>query len=494
MPNNKKLAGLEARALPSGIHEYSSTSIYLTHELNNQLHYGMARFRQVDRNNNALSIEAVNVDRLLVKMYSLGILVEPLKGQFWAPLQYLSFGWEHTKALDNALVSYLGNEDISVIEKLKSDLIPESLILPVPGSDHLSFGNHPLSKFPAVLSLVGPLIFPLYKAAILRKRVLIITSSSHGHSQLLSEQCSSRDPGTAGALAYLISLLSVVPKNVHLDLPCDDSLKVSRPIYSVGLSDLDSKFYERYPGYIATTGDEIMKSQTNVYDVALKFPAGNGICCDMTTSEEPDFPFKSTYNDYSKFLKLYLKLPQANLVETSTDDLASIKTSSSLLSILGMGYLGETKDLKFLWEPRWWLAEATSPMSWREYIWLAFSWFASAGATNREAETIDLESELRDEDLRNQMARLTTMVAQFHRLTQKWFDIIDNIVSEMVEYVLSDAQGLFVLELTVQDLVDLELDPYSLQDVEFVREFVLMYWGSVISDVDISFGFNGMCC
>lgn len=50
------------------------------------------------------------------------------------------------------------------------------------------------------------------------------------------------------------------------------------------------------------------------------------------------------------------------------------------------------------------------------------------------------------------------------------------------------------IELTYQDLVDMELDPYSYQDLDFVRDFVLLYWGSVVDNVEIGIGFNGVCC
>lgn len=490
-PDKEALAGIEARALPSGIHEFSSTTVYLTHELNGLLHYGFARFRQVDQNPR----DTTTVDRLLVKMYALGILVEPLRGDFWQPLQYLSIGWEHTKAVDSALVEYLRTEEVSVLNELNTSLTHENLS--VPSSSPSSFESHPLSKLPAVMSLVGPLIFPLYKAAILRKRILIFTSSSQGHSDLLSEHNSVRDPGTAGALSYLISLLSIIPKDVNLELPADTSLKTSRPIYSVGLSDLSSNFFVKYPGYIATTGDAIMKDQRNIYDIALSISTKDCESCQLTSSADPPVALKSTYNDYTKFLKLYQRLPQGALAANSatTDDASSIKTSSSILSALGLGYFVDSKDSKLLWEPKWWLSDATFPMSWREYVWLAFAWFASAGATNREAETIDLDDGdgPTEEDVRNLLVRLTSIVGQFHRLTKKWFYVIDEIVSEMVEYVQSEGQELFVLELTLQDLVDMELDPYSLQDLAFIREFVLTYWGSIISEVEIGMGFTGIC-
>lgn len=489
LPHDADLEGIESRALPSGIHEYSSTSIYLTHELKGELHYGLARFRQVDLNPEGASAAAN--DRLLVKMYSLGVLVEPLKASFWPPLQYLSIGWEYSRTIDKTLLEFLNKEDFSLLRKLTNSLagnFDASSLLP-------SYEYHPLSKLPAVLSLVGPLIFPLYKAAILRKRILIFASSSQANGRLLTELTSNRDPGTADALAYIISLLALFPREVNLDIPNDTSLKTSKPLYSLGLPDLSSKFYEKYPGYVATTGDEIIKIQNNVYDIGLQFPPNDSVPCDLFSSNNTNTMIKCTYNDYTKFLKLYQKLPHIGSSNSAaSDDNSSIKTSTSIFSALGLGYFFESKDSKLLWEPQWWLSDATSPMPWWECVWLAFAWFASAGATTREAETIDLETDGRlEEDVRNLLIRLTSIVSQFHQLTKKWFYVIDEIVSELVDYDLSDSQGKSILELTHQDVVDLELDPYSLQDLEFLREFVLVYWGSIVSDVEIGLGIQRFC-
>lgn len=493
-PTPQDLAGIEARALPSGIHEHSLTTVYLTHELQGQLHYGFARFRQLDLNPD-MPDNSGSLDRLLVKMYSLGVLVEPLKGKFWPPHQYLSLGWEYSPAVDAALIDFLNTEDLSLLDRLADSLNVESLRVPAPKSAPV-YRHHPLSKLPAVLSLVGPLLFSLYKAAILRKRILILGSSSQGHAPLTS--CTrTRDPSTAGELAYVLSLVSVVPKDVNMDSLGATTLKSSRPIYTVGLYDLESDYLSKFPAYIAYSGDEILKLQTQIYDVVLQLPADDCSSCKMTTSTEPDVLIKSTYNDYTKFLKLYQRLPQLSVGALASDDLASIKTSSSILSALGLAhFVGKEK---LAWEPQWWLADATSPISWREYVWLAFAWFASAGATTREAEIINLVDERTEEDVPDLLVRLTSIVGQFHRLTRKWFYVIDEIVSEMVEYAQMDAQGHFaqgefVLELTLQDVVDMELDPYSLQDLEFIKQFALMYWGETISDVEIGLGVNGLCC
>ena len=49
------------------------------------------------------------------------------------------------------------------------------------------------------------------------------------------------------------------------------------------------------------------------------------------------------------------------------------------------------------------------------------------------------------------------------------------------------------LELTYQDVVEMELDPYSNADLEFLKQFVLLYW-EVVDSVEIGMGLNSICC
>ena len=43
-----------------------------------------------------------------------------------------------------------------------------------PGNQRVDLSNHPASSLPVFLNLFGPLVFPLYRAALLRKRILFV--------------------------------------------------------------------------------------------------------------------------------------------------------------------------------------------------------------------------------------------------------------------------------------------------------------------------------
>lgn len=493
------MLGLEYKALPSGVHEYEATTIYLAHESRGKLYYGAARFRQVNENAEG------GLDRLLVNMYSLGILVEPLKGKYWKPHEFSTLGWEHLGALDLALQQFIKTEDLALLSQVYLTLSGADLLLEVPRPVSASNADHPLTKLPMTLSTVGPLIFPLFKAALLRKNILIFNHSSQGSGTLILEP-SPRGPAACGALAYILSLISVVPKNAHFrygESGHADGIAsfYSQPLYTVGLHDVDANFLSHYPGYIASTSDEILKMQRQLYDYAVVMPASDYDFCLILPSGNINDRFKATYNDYGKFLRVYKSLPQnsENRHLANNDDQSSIRTSSSIFSAFKFGYFSDNKDEKLHREPAWWFSGATSPMSWREYIWLAFAWFASAGTTERKAEKIDLDAEeSRDEasNSRGDLLQLTSIVGHFHELTRKWFYIIEEIISESTGGVPTDQQTgeKITLELTPQDIVDMELDPYSAQDLEFVREFVLTYWGSTVDDVEIGLGIHNFFC
>ena len=92
---------------------------------------------------------------------------------------------------------------------------------------------------------------------------------------------------------------------------------------------------------------------------------------------------------------------------------------------------------------------------------------------------------------------LVNIVGYFHKLTKKWFYMINEAVLEVWDDQAStDDQPLtrrICLELTYQDVVEMELDPYSNADLEFLKQFVLLYW-EVVDSVEIGMGLNSICC
>lgn len=485
---NISLQGIEYKALPSGVHECDSSTVFFAHKHQNSALYGLSQFRS------SVGSESDPLDRSKVKMYSLGIICEP-QSTAWKPNQYISTGWEHIELLDSTLYTFLRNQDwenFLVFEELHLSLTGGNL---TPHQLPLKTDHHLLSALPELLDVLGPLVFVLYKQCLLRKRVLLFH-----HSPTVVTNYS------AGAFTYLLSLLSLISH----DTPTLQSAvaTMSQPIYNVGLHDLEEDDgLVGAPNTIAVTSDDILMYQ-DVYDVGVSLPADasshvavcrsrgqdtnfNDASAQLLATRQDLHKFRSAYRRFRKLKKRQL---DGNLAtNVSTEELSSINTATS------------TRSLKLNWhwmdpeceaaEPLWWLESATAPMSWREFVWLAFLWFASAGSVARDdAETVAPENDA------SRYQQLIELVSSFHRLTRKWFTMINDIVMQELDnsgVSYTDGQPLadkLAIEITYQDIYDMELDPYTHSDLEFLDELVKTYWGDIIDRVQIGTGLGGVLC
>lgn len=515
------LNGLDYKVLPSGIQEHDNSTVFISHSCDNTVYYGLGRFRQkiIDANN-----QSSQINRDDVKMYSLGILCESMPNPMWKSNEFINNGWEYINKLDNGLEKFLNGNDYDnfvIFDEVFDNVTSNHLTV---GRPNVNINNHLLSKLPLMFQSLGPLVFSLFKQCLLRKRILIFHQN---HSKI--------DNFSLGAFTYLLSLLSTVPNDIKL---YSDSLTYSQPLYNIGLNDLNSSLLE-LPATIATTNDDILMYQKDLYDYALFLPNEeyeNSYVLKADTivnSMKSPLDFlnqrvKATLKDYYKFKLIYKQLltrTRSHTTNASTDDLVSIKTSNSNVSSRGWG-LSSQKDEAYLEaEPSWWLDSATCPISWREYIWSAFSWFASAGTVSEDSNKLETnddhpsrpinndESALNEEDSRRKLIQLVEIIGRFHMLSKKWFYLMNEIIREELDeqsqvgestFIQSDANGPLLanidesskisIELTYQDIIDMELDPYSEQDLQFVKDFVLLYWGSVVTNVEIGIGLSGICC
>lgn len=515
------LGGLDYKVLPSGIQEHKTSTVFISHACDNTVYYGLGRFRQriVGADH-----ESSQISRDDVKMYSLGVLCESTPNPMWKSNEFINNGWEYINKLDDGLEKFLDGNDydnFTIFDEVFDNVTNTHLKV---GKPNININNHLLSKLPLMFQSLGPLVFSLFKQCLLRKKVLIFHQN---HSKI--------DNFSLGAFTYLLSLLSMIPNDIKIH---SDALTYSQPLYNVGLNDLESSLLE-FPATIATTNDDILMYQKNLYDYAVFLPNeeyGNSYILKSDTlvnSMKSPLDFlnhrvKATLKDYHKFKLIYKQLltrTRSHTTNASTDDLASIKTSNSNVSSRGWGFNSQKDETYLEAEPMWWMDSATCPISWREYVWSAFSWFASAGRVGEDSTTLENnddhpsrpinndESSLNDEDSRRKLIQLVEIVGRFHMLTKKWFYLMNEIIREELDeqtqagastFTQSDSNGPLLMnmdedskisiELTYQDIIDMELDPYSEQDLQFVKDFVLLYWGSVVKNVEIGIGLSGICC
>lgn len=443
--------GLEYKVLPSGIQEFGTSTVLFSHWFQGKVYYGLSKYYQY-------IIGDDSRDRNNVKMFAMGVLCEP-KPSVWKPNEFIDNGWEYADAIHQKLVSF-----VHLGEYVGLKGIPKV----VPNVD-----NHLLTNLPEMFRSLGPLVFVLYKQSLLRKRILIFNQHHKSYDDQDILPSGVDNLYNISSFCYLISLLSVVPQEIDFV----ETPTYSQPVYQIGLTDMGGELL-KCRGYIGSTNDDILKDNP-VYDI--------GVIIDEHAKvfDYAQQPLRATNKDYQKFGLIYLELPRTrdgftNSSGISADDLSSIRSDVS--KDFSGSVVGDT--------PSWWKTDATEPVSWTESIWSAFSWFATAGQYGdvppppRVPDKVDLVD-------------LVNIVGYFHKLTKKWFYMINEAVLEVWDDQAStDDQPLtrrICLELTYQDVVEMELDPYSNADLEFLKQFVLLYW-EVVDSVEIGMGLNSICC
>ncbi|KAI5305822.1 hypothetical protein KEM56_003237, partial [Ascosphaera pollenicola] len=130
---------------------------------------------------------------------------------------------------------------------------------------------HPALSLPEFLDRFGPLVFPLYRLALLRKRILLVG-----------------DAPVQGACNYVydISLLSTLPDTLLPRLPASAATRLRpRPLFTVGVHDLPyltdlsrqhAHALAAAPSaesqWIANTSDKILAMKNDLYDVIVELP------------------------------------------------------------------------------------------------------------------------------------------------------------------------------------------------------------------------------
>ncbi|EGV66419.1 hypothetical protein PSN45_002985 [Yamadazyma tenuis] len=448
---NINLSGIEYKCMPSGVHEFDQDLTLFSHKAD-KMYYGISKFRQLNRNAGS------DNDRANISMYSLGCLCEAESTE-WMPNTFVSNGFEYINYLDECLLTFLTDEEnTSVLDAIDFDTIPVNKF------------THPINSLPDFFTKFGPLVFKIYKLSLLRKRIIIFNQSK-------------KDNYLIQVFNYIISVLSVIPSQLKFDFNRSQK-DFLQPLYNICLHDLENNDLQ-LDSFVATTNDDILMYQP-IYDYAIVL--NDGLKCpeilsfqDVTQAKKDIL--KCTFNDYSKFKIIYKHLLNGDadpLPTNKSSDNLSINTSASVLSSFKFLGYGSSSEPNMSYEPNWWLKDSTYPLSWTQYIWSAFSWFASAGFNNQHIEANpEQASNSRPVDT----VEMVEIVGYFHKLTKKWLYLIQDIIVDEMH------NGNVVL--TYQDLVNLELDPYSKHDVAFISDFVKLYWD--VDSVEVSSGLNFFC-
>ncbi|CAK7236389.1 hypothetical protein SCUCBS95973_009591, partial [Sporothrix curviconia] len=285
-----------------------------------------------------------------------------------------------------------------------------ALLLP-PGH-HLS-PHHPAWSLTALLDTFGPLVFPIYRAALLRKRILIST-----HAPVRE----------ANNFVYNLSVLANIPISA-LDLlgPSAAPLQRIRPLFTIGVNDITfllddlaaSKRAAREaeaaasgssllgspngavheyggPGWIACTTDSILAVKAELWDVLITMPPAHQSASPACAAKDKKVwptvevargvPLKATQRDLRRYKAL-----TAGLERLAGRTLCAQEGSSGAggQRVEGNGRPGAGGKL-FLQEDAQLVEAAESivePVTWAALAYNGFMWWASAGEQSRSEET-----------------------------------------------------------------------------------------------------------
>ncbi|KAF9184165.1 hypothetical protein BGZ51_003529 [Haplosporangium sp. Z 767] len=277
-----RLDGVEYSALPSGLHSSRQDVIYFC--LDGCI--GVAVF---------VNEPTDSMEHRGARMVSVGVLVKPSSetgrcGQVWRHASFLESRARYHVVEDtdtSDLSDYFGRHKTSPhvpgpassssskrdsYRAMNLRRISRSFTLsePLQGTQTAMMGyqesqeaedipaSHPSQHFLELIQTMGPAVSILWKAALLKKRILIYTPP----------------PIEAACLAvYNICLMASVPFGVTSASPIRSSERI-QPLFCVGIHDIDTLVAVR-GGYVACTTDKLFLFKPQLYDVLVDLSALN---------------------------------------------------------------------------------------------------------------------------------------------------------------------------------------------------------------------------
>ncbi|KAL5335369.1 hypothetical protein BJX70DRAFT_410593 [Aspergillus crustosus] len=404
IPGVEVEGAVEYKSLPSGLHNVPEDLVYFVHEQ----YAGISAFVN----------QPADESERNAKMFSIGVLV-PLSsgrlGKSWrhAPrLKDLTRRYsEHTFSTQHLLEYWetyeLSTNDTSAVppdSPLESPLsyrlrapgdrpdplqrnraISDAIVLETPRPALTPF--HPASSLPDFLDSFGPLIFPLYRAALLRRRVLFMAEAP------VQIPCN---------YVYDLSLLTSLPNSLLPLLP-QDTLPSLRPraLFNVGVYDIpylssfvDSSESQSERAWIACSTDSVLSIKPELFDVLVTLPASHSknatdkvyptISVPSPTSHKQSpqrAELKATQRDVRRYTTLRKGLHRVFRNEDAQSEQDNRDDNSDAASTFSSSPIVET-------------------LSWTRLAYTSFIWWASAGEkrdgfSEEEEEEHEIEQDAR---------------------------------------------------------------------------------------------------
>ncbi|KAI9725879.1 MAG: hypothetical protein M1828_002508 [Chrysothrix sp. TS-e1954] len=507
---------IEFKSLPSGFHNVTTDLIYF-------LHAGCAGVSAFD------SDEAPE-DQRSASLLAAGVLVHlqgTRLGKVWlhaTNLQDIARRMQRDPSATHILDSYWTehNEHSSratsnVIDDLDPNKQPSRPVRKrQAASDHeASYSSGSIAMKPTdntsanpahstrdLLLEFGPLLFPLFRAILLRQRVLLIQHPP------LRKACE---------FVYLLSVLTSLPYPLAEAIEDSEGLSQSMALFLVGthdipfLQDLAARRVEQLScepgieshtearrGWIACTSDKLLAYKPDLYDVRVDMPSISG------SSVEAAWPslisskgkiIKASQRDLRRYKSFTLALERMLEDQTETSMNSNQPDAETAISFS---------------VPR--ESSIIEPLPWAAVAFESFVWWASAGEPLAESEDeTDLDNNLariasqttRDDwmhrnrlnarpssDIRSAEGFGMAVVAYFHQLSCALVAHSLYLDRASQHEESDNAQSHQAIVVTKRDLVKMGLDIWSAQDAQFVQRLLHIYCGKQSSVLDRTI----VCC
>ncbi|KAJ5948273.1 hypothetical protein N7466_001288 [Penicillium verhagenii] len=387
---------VEYKSLPSGLHNVAEDLVYFVHDQ----HAGISAF---------LNRPAAEAERN-ARMFAIGVLVPLSSGR-------LGKSWRHAPKLKELALKYaadmsdmqplsdywdafqLGGLEAAPVESpVESPLSLRFRPEDRPDNRNRAFSDamvletlrpaltpfHPASSLPDFLDCFGPLIFPLYRAALLRKRILFMNEAP------VHTPCN---------YVYDLSLLASLPNSLLQTLPTDRIPPLRpRPLFNVGIHDIPflSSFDPSRaildpvtdPSWIACSTDTVLTMKPELYDALVTLPAPQSLqgaervfptisLMDPSSTKHNSnqaVQLKATQRDARKYAMLRKGLRRFSQDRSDSDDRSDADSTYSSSKIV-------------------------EPLSWTRLAYTSFIWWASAGE-NRDGLSDEEEEQQIEQDAR----------------------------------------------------------------------------------------------
>ncbi|KAH0293484.1 hypothetical protein M436DRAFT_35202 [Aureobasidium namibiae CBS 147.97] len=334
--------------------------------------------------------------------------------------------------------------------------------------------DHPAMSLAHDLDTFGPLIFPLQRAALVKKSILIITPTP------VQPACN---------LVYNLSVLSNIPPSAADLASKKDALYPLRPLFNVGIHDIDylsqlATKTKQQTSWIACTSDDILATKSNLYDVLVELPQRT-----LDTPAVKQWPrvrtaagedIKATQRDLRRYYTLKRELNRVRYQNQTVHHMEADRPMDD-----------DARESKLV-----------EPSSWASIAYTSFLWWASAGEKDallndeacQDARLLDdlplpapgkispssgrrsssVQDGVAGVDVRFQSVAVI-LIAYAHRLTTLVMETLAEMIEAADVEVGEGEEG--TISIHSEDLRRMGLDEWSSNDGEFVKEMAALYFG-----------------